>query len=69
MVTANEVAGMKLRTIIVTKKDIAEGQIRFIPDVLPEGFHAHAEKERVTTCKNCGAPVHHNVCEYCGTEY
>ena len=24
---------------------------------------------RVTTCKNCGAPVHDNICEYCGTEY
>lgn len=24
---------------------------------------------KVTTCKNCGAPVHNNICEYCGTEY
>lgn len=24
---------------------------------------------RVITCKNCGAPVHDNICEYCGTEY
>ena len=21
------------------------------------------------TCINCGAPIHGNVCEYCGTEY
>ena len=26
-------------------------------------------RPRVTTCKNCGAPVHNNICEYCGTEY
>ena len=24
---------------------------------------------RVINCKNCGAPLHGNVCEYCGTEY
>lgn len=22
-----------------------------------------------TNCKNCGAPLHGNICEYCGTEY
>ena len=22
-----------------------------------------------TNCKNCGAPLHGNRCEYCGTEY
>ena len=24
---------------------------------------------RVINCKNCGAPIHDNICEYCGTEY
>lgn len=23
----------------------------------------------MTNCVNCGAPLHGNVCEYCGTEY
>lgn len=23
----------------------------------------------ITNCANCGAPLHGNVCEYCGTEY
>lgn len=23
----------------------------------------------MTNCKNCGAPLHVNKCEYCGTEY
>ena len=27
------------------------------------------DRKRVFTCKNCGAPVHNNYCEYCGTEY
>ena len=27
------------------------------------------EQQKVITCKNCGAPVHDNACEYCGTEY
>ena len=22
-----------------------------------------------TNCRNCGAPLHGSVCEYCGTEY
>lgn len=22
-----------------------------------------------TNCVNCGAPLHNDVCEYCGTEY
>lgn len=22
-----------------------------------------------SNCKNCGAPLHSNKCEYCGTEY
>lgn len=24
---------------------------------------------RVINCKNCGAPLHGSICEYCGTEY
>lgn len=24
---------------------------------------------KVITCKNCGAPIHDNICEYCGTKY
>ena len=23
----------------------------------------------LTNCVNCGAPLHGNKCEYCGTEY
>lgn len=26
-------------------------------------------KSYPTNCKNCGAPLHENMCEYCGTEY
>jgi hypothetical protein len=24
---------------------------------------------KAKTCINCGAPLHSNVCDYCGTEY
>lgn len=24
---------------------------------------------KLTNCKNCGAPLHSNRCEFCGTEY
>lgn len=27
------------------------------------------EKPVLTNCKNCGAPLHGPVCEYCGTVY
>lgn len=27
------------------------------------------EKPVLTNCKNCGAPLHGSVCEYCGTVY
>ena len=27
------------------------------------------EKPVLTNCKNCGAPLHGSVCEYCGTFY
>ena len=61
---------MNLTITTVSAKDLAEGQIRYAAHVA-EGFHTHAslEKLRVSTCKNCGAPVHNNTCEYCGTEY
>lgn len=54
----------------VSAKDLAEGKIRYTAHVA-ESFHTHAslEKPRVTNCKNCGAPLHGNRCEYCGTEY
>lgn len=28
-----------------------------------------AEKSHPTNCKNCGAVLHSNTCEFCGTEY
>lgn len=34
-----------------------------------ENIPTEPPRPRVTTCKNCGAPVHNNVCEYCGTGY
>ena len=30
---------------------------------------SESNKPKITNCKNCGAPLHGNVCEYCGTEY
>lgn len=27
------------------------------------------DKPKITNCKNCGAPLHGSICEYCGTEY
>ena len=27
------------------------------------------EEPKIHNCKNCGAPLHNNKCEYCGTEY
>ena len=26
-------------------------------------------RSRPTNCKNCGAPLHGDKCEYCGSEY
>ena len=30
---------------------------------------SESNKPKITNCKNCGAPLHGNVCEYCGPEY
>ena len=30
---------------------------------------SESNKSKITNCKNCGAPLHGNICEYCGTEY
>lgn len=27
------------------------------------------KQRKLTNCKNCGAVLHGNKCEYCGTEY
>ena len=39
--------------------------------VVENGDLAWAEppKNHPTNCTNCGATLHGNVCEYCGTEY
>lgn len=29
----------------------------------------HSQKELPHNCVNCGAPLHGDKCEYCGTEY
>ena len=59
----------------------AEGIMRMATIDVGDFYSSHSEsfggytysvaqpRSRVTTCKNCGAPVHNNVCEYCGTEY
>ena len=26
-------------------------------------------EQKITNCKNCGAPLHNGKCDYCGTEY
>lgn len=64
---------MKVVDLIMTTvsaKDLAAGKIRYAAHVA-ESFYTHAslEKPRVTNCKNCGAPLHGNRCEYCDTEY
>ena len=35
------------------------------------GKYTEIEKEepKIHNCKNCGAPLHNNKCEYCETEY
>ena len=30
---------------------------------------SESNKPKITNCKNCGAPLHGSICEYCGTEY
>ena len=37
--------------------------------VIVDYYDSTRLRPRVSTCKNCGAPVHNNICEYCGTEY
>ena len=71
---------VKLRSIIVTGEDVKVGAMGYVPHVFDtfvtsgtftgsDDYYINPPKPRVTTCKNCGAPVHNNVCEYCGTEY
>ena len=31
--------------------------------------HMHSQLHLPTNCKNCGAPLHGNRCEFCDTEY
>lgn len=72
-----EGAGMvkltKLTQGIINSKNIATGCIAFTPlgsEVIGYIDIVHEPRRpRVTNCKNCGAPVHNNICEYCGTEY
>ena len=66
----------KLTTLIsryLNSENLVSGSIAYTPNLATiTGFvnlPAESSKPRVTTCKNCGAPVHNNVCEYCGTEY
>ena len=63
-----------IKTMKIDASKIATGHISFVPaSHIITGFHTHATADiprpRVSTCKNCGAPVHNNICEYCGTEY
>ena len=55
----------------VDASKIASG-LTYIPvgkTVIVDYYDSTRLRKRVSTCKNCGAPVHNNVCEYCGTEY
>lgn len=36
---------------------------------LPINATIKVKNHNFTNCKNCGAPLHGNICEYCGTEY
>jgi hypothetical protein len=37
-------------------------------DTLSQLEHPH-KSHKLTNCKNCGAVLHSNKCEFCGTEY
>lgn len=51
------------KTITIDTSSASTGVYSYISIAKPP------HKPKVSTCKNCGAPVHNNVCEYCGTEY
>lgn len=64
----------KLKTITLNPAKIAAGHICYTPSgVISETFHnisiCTPSRPRITNCKNCGAPLHGDRCEYCGTEY
>ena len=46
----------------------------FISTIIPTSYCTydlvyHPKKELPHNCVNCGAPLHGDKCEYCGTEY
>ena len=53
--------------------NIQSGCISYTPNVASitgiVNIPTTSSRPKVTTCKNCGAPLHNAVCEYCGTEY
>ena len=57
----------------LNSKNIVSGYIAYTPNIASItgviNLPAEPSKPRVTNCKNCGAPLHGNHCEYCGTEY
>lgn len=59
----------------ITAGTISADKINFNPLgkwlAITKGEWALAEpkKDHPTNCVNCGAALHGNVCEYCGTEY
>ena len=67
----------KLKTITLNPAKIEKGHICYTPSgVISGAFHGIEDmsicipsRPRITNCKNCGAPLHGNRCEYCGTEY
>lgn len=66
----------KLTTITsryLNSKNLVSGSIAHTPNIASitgiVNLPAEPSKPRVINCKNCGAPVHNNICEYCGTEY
>ena len=68
-----EYVNSTLNALTLKAANIQTGYISYTPNVATitgiVNIPTEPPRPRVTTCKNCGAPVHNNVCEYCGTEY
>ena len=56
---------MEASEVSVTEEEVGEA----VAKAIGERFRYLQEKMKHTTnCPNCGAPLHGNKCDYCGTE-
>lgn len=57
---------LEAKEVAVTEEEVSEA----VAKAIGERFHYLQEKMKhsTTNCPNCGAVMHGNICDYCGTE-